>query len=109
MKWLIKVGVVLIVLGFAAFFYADAGHPLPIYKHLDNFLIFLGLGLVAIYFLIVIFMLLFSHGVQVSRKGRCVRCGKKIPKGEVYCEFHRAQVANEFLSHKNEMRDMHRR
>lgn len=36
-----------------------------------------------------------------QRKTRCIRCGIKIAKNEMYCPAHKKEVAEEFLRGKN--------
>jgi hypothetical protein len=106
MKWLIRIGGFLVILGIGAFFFKDSGHTLPFSNNFDNFLIFLGVGLIGLFIVIVLLSLIMGKTWQQSKKNRCARCGKKVAKGEVYCEFHRSEVSNEFLTHQGDRREM---
>ncbi|MBN1354803.1 hypothetical protein JXA40_00880 [bacterium] len=97
MQWLIKSGILLVVAGLAAFFYKDAGHALPISQQMDTYMILLGMFLIVLYFGIYIAFIISGQTWKRSHQNRCVRCGKKIPKGEIYCEFHRMEVQTEYL------------
>ena len=39
--------------------------------------------------------LLESMGI-LGGKSKCIRCGKKVPRGHIYCDAHKLEVAEEF-------------
>jgi hypothetical protein len=108
MQWCIKVGVILAIIGFAAFFYKDAGNQLPIHPDLDTVLILSGFGLVILYIVVYVLMMITGKSYKISHKNRCTRCGKKIPKGEVYCDFHKEEAQTEFVSHMSDRKQFTR-
>lgn len=94
----IKATIVFFALGFAVWIYQDIGNSIPGSVSWDNALFGLsGISLV-IYLLTLVGALLYKQFIDFNKKGRCSRCGKRVKKGDLYCEFHKAEVQAEYLS-----------
>ena len=99
---LLKSGIFLFVLGFVAWYYEDAGNTLPLTPHLDTFLFALSAVPITIFATVYLVGLISGTATKTKRKNRCIRCGKKIPKGEIYCEYHKIEVEKEYRKKQTE-------
>ncbi len=93
---LLKTGVILFVLGFVAWYYEDAGHSLPLTPHLDTILFALSIAPITIFATVYLVGLISGTAAKTRQKNRCIRCGKKVSKGEIYCDFHKMEVDKEY-------------
>ncbi len=95
MQGVFKTGIVLIIISFGMWIYKDKGNSLPLSSNLDSMLLWLGCVCIVFFVLTYLYAML-TRGAGKTSKKKCVRCGKKIPKGEMYCEFHKQQVTKQF-------------
>jgi len=94
----LKTGIILLLASLGMWFYEhEFEHTLPFNSDLDIWAATLGSLLIAVYLLAAIYVILIGGSAKWARKSRCVRCGIKIPKNDMYCEFHKAEIAEEFL------------
>jgi len=99
----LKIGITLILASFGMWLYEhEFDNVLPISPDLDVWVGALGLLLLVIFLVIFFGASMLGMSMKWSKKGRCVRCGVKIPKTEMYCEFHKKEVANEYLNSRGE-------
>ncbi len=97
---LFKTGITLIVVAFVLWLYKDFGNTLPISKNLDTIMGYLGAACIGIHLLIYLYITLGSKTWKTSHRNRCVRCGAKVPKGEIYCSYHQVEFQNDYLNKK---------
>ena len=109
MQNLIKTGFIFLAIGLGLFFYKDAGRPLPISDHLDNLFFAMGTASLIIFAFVMMIGLITGKTYGLTKKTRCVRCGRKIKKGEVYCQFHQQELSSEFLTNLGEKRELQKR
>jgi hypothetical protein len=104
MQAVFRTGFILLILAFGAWIYADNGNVLPI-KDLDRILGVTGAILVSLYLVAYLYLKLSGAFWKSSHKSRCARCGKRIRKRELYCDFHKKEVQSEYLSGMSESHD----
>lgn len=103
MATVLKTGIILLLVSMGLWIYEhEFENALPISSDLDVWCAILGGILVAIFILVFLYAKLFGVTAKWSRAGRCVRCGKRISKNEMYCEFHKKEVADQYLRHTSE-------
>ncbi|HPQ40442.1 MAG TPA: hypothetical protein PLV45_08720 [bacterium] len=103
MTTVLKTGIVLILVAMGLWIYEhEFENALPISADLDVWCAVLGAALIVIFLLVYFYAMAFGMTSKWRRAGRCVRCGKKIGKNEMYCEFHKQEVAEQFLRHGSE-------
>ncbi len=95
-----RAALILFGLGLGVWIYKDLGHNLPGSIGWDQILFILSGASLALYLLSLISMWLFKSFVDFEKKGRCTRCGKRVKKGEMYCDFHKGEVQAEYLSRR---------
>jgi hypothetical protein len=106
MDKVLRVGIILIIISMALWLYAnEMGHPLPLADNLDEIVFGIGAALVVIFVLVYIFAMISGSSYKHAQKSQCMRCGKKIPKNEVYCQYHRREATNEIQIVKDDTDD----
>mgnify|MGYP001547061894 CR=1 FL=1 len=107
MSAVFKLGVVLLISAFGMWLYEhEFENTLPISPNLDTWAAMAGGILLAIFGLVYLYSSMFNVSKKWSKSGRCVRCGVKVKKNEMYCDFHKNEVANEFLTGNREEPDL---
>ncbi len=100
MMVLFRTALILLGLGLGVWIYKDLGHSLPGNIEWDQILFILSGASLALYLVSLLSIVLFKNFVDFSKKGRCTRCGKRVKKGELYCDFHKGEVQAEYLSRR---------
>lgn len=98
MSSLFKLGGMILLISFAAWFYEDTYGNLPLSNDLDYYLALIGAGVIVLSVFVAIMMKASGTSWKLKRKNRCTRCGRKVKRGELYCEFHQNEVQAEYLS-----------
>ncbi|MCD4653321.1 hypothetical protein K8T06_05245 [bacterium] len=98
MTTILKTGIILLFTSIGMWIYENEfENVLPYNPDLDVWIGTAGGVLIAIFLLIYIYSLLAGTTAKWGKKSRCVRCGVKIPKNKMYCEFHGEENADKFL------------
>lgn len=89
-------------LSFALWFYEhDFNHSLPIHDDLDVWIAYLGGVMMVVFVITSVFSRFMGGTAKWRRKYRCIRCGAKIKKNEMYCEKHKNEIADQYLHGRN--------
>ncbi|MBN1296347.1 hypothetical protein JXA80_06175 [bacterium] len=104
-KW----GIILLLVSLGLWVYEhEFENTLPFTPALDVWCAAAGAILIAVFLMVYAYSLLFGVSSKWRRAGRCVRCGIRIPKNEMYCDFHKKEVASDFLRHTSQNGDSQR-
>ena len=90
----IGTGLLLMGAAFVCWLIEDQGNALPI-QNLDVILFLAGGLLVGIHIFGYVMQTVNAASIA-GKRGKCVRCGKKTLKGEIYCAKHMKKVREEF-------------
>jgi hypothetical protein len=94
---LLKLAMIILVVAFGLWIYENEFDNEPIIRGLDAILGYLGGLLLAFAFIGGTVFHITGKTVKWKMKTRCIRCGVKINKNEMYCPKHKQEVAEEFL------------
>lgn len=94
----LKAALIILIVSFGLWIYEhEFDHTLPFHQDLDVWLSILGAFLLVFFVIVALISKFFGTTSKWRRKYRCVRCGAKIGKNEMYCPKHKSEIANEFL------------
>ena len=100
MKVFLRGAVIFFALGMGIWIYKDLGHDLPRGIDWDQIAFILCGASLVLYALSLVGVFVYKQIVDFEKKGRCTRCGKRVKKGELYCDFHKGEVQAEYLSRR---------
>ena len=99
MYFLLKFGITMLLTALGLWVYENEfENTLPISPDLDIWFGVAGACAMAIFGLLAIYSVLTGATAKWGQKSRCVKCGVKIAKNSMYCEFHLKENANKFLN-----------
>jgi hypothetical protein len=98
MSGFLRLGGTLLLIAFAAWFYEDTYGKLPFTDDLDYYIALIGAGCIVFALILGFFNKVMGVSWKLRRKGKCSRCGRRVKRGELYCEFHQNEVQAEYLS-----------
>jgi hypothetical protein len=98
MNPLFRIGLIALLVAFGLWIYKDQGNAIPVFPSLDTYLAIGGAACIVLFLLLFVLTTVSGKTYKVVHKNRCPRCGRRVPKGEIYCNFHRQEVQSEFLS-----------
>lgn len=98
MATLLKFGITTLLVGLGLWVYENEfENTLPISSNLDVWFATAGAIAMAIFGLLAAYGLITGTTAKWGRKSKCIKCGVKIPKNSMYCDFHKQENANKFL------------
>ena len=96
-----KTAIILLLVSFALWIYQNEFEKDLFIPYIDTVLGIAGGLLLAFGIVGTVFGKLVGKTEKWQRKRRCIRCGIKIPKNELYCPAHKVEAAEEFLRGKS--------
>lgn len=97
---LIKLALILWIVAVILWFIEDRGGVMPI-TDLPNYVFYAGCGLIAISIFYTILGILLGIK-QKTEKNKCIRCGRKVAVGMIYCPVHLKEAKAEAIEKRND-------
>ncbi len=94
---LLKAAMIILIVAFGLWMYENEFDNEPLIRGLDTVLGYLGGILLAITVISGSVLFIMGKTAKWQMKTRCIRCGVKIGKNEMYCAKHKQEVADEYL------------